>query len=462
MNQGHPIWDLDAVHTAAASGDYGAVVRAVRRAAALTLADLAQRTNYSISTLSRLETGKQHLSDVGVLRGLADALDIPPSLLGLADTPPQPMRVRSPTAIVGVISAPDEEADMRRRTLLTGLTGLAGTAVVLGSSATRSPDAADPLRALEQILLAGPSGSAPMERARIEHDLAAARSAFDLGRYAEVAARLPVLLPAAMATRAHGRHAEEIASANALLARTYILAAKLTVKFGRDQLAWTTADRAVQVAHGSDDILIQADARRAWAIVLRRTGHAATAHQLVVDTAASLQPELRQGLRHLAMYGSLLSTAAYTAAVDGDRDAARTLLTEARDAAEQLDDLTGFGPTAVGLYQVSAARALGDAGAAIEAARQINPAAIPSAERRARYWSDVARAFHQWDKPEHCYNALLSAEQAAPDEVRFRKPIQQITLSLLRHPTANTLQGLHSFARRTGIGHAPYAQFADY
>src|SRR3989442_3575521 len=107
MNQGRAIWNTDAVRAAAASGDYGTVVRAVRRAGTLTLADLACRTICSISTLSRLETGKQHLSDVRVLRGLADARGIPPQLLGLSDTSLQQMHVHSPGAIVGVISAPD-------------------------------------------------------------------------------------------------------------------------------------------------------------------------------------------------------------------------------------------------------------------------------------------------------------------------------------------------------------------
>lgn len=103
-----------------------------------------------------------------------------------------------------------------------------------------------------------------------------------------------------------------------------------------------------------------------------------------------------------------------------DRYAAHTLLAEATAAATHLGGQTGFGPTAVRLYQVSTARVLGDTGAAIDAARQIDPAAIPSAERRARYFADIARAFHHWGKPEHCYRALLAAEQAAPDEVRYR------------------------------------------
>lgn len=76
--------------------------------------------------------------------------------------------------------------------------------------------------------------------------------------------------------------------------------------------------------------------------------------------------------------------------------------------------------------------------------------AILLAERRARYRSDVARSFHQWGKPEQCYRALLAAEQASPDEVRHRKPIHQITTSLLHHPTAHTLPGLRAFAHRTG------------
>ena len=85
-----------------------------------------------------------------------------------------------------------------------------------------------------------------------------------------------------------------------------------------------------------------------------------------------------------------------------------------------------------------------------EAARRIDPTAIPLAERRARYWSDVARSFAQWGRHEQCYRALLAAERAAPDEVRYRKPVHEITTSLLRHPTAHTMPGLRAFASRVG------------
>jgi hypothetical protein len=281
------------------------------------------------------------------------------------------------------------------------------------------------------------------------------RSVFQHGRYTDVATTLPGLLSTTMATRGAGASTADIATANGLLADLYTLASELMVKLGNDQLAWTTADRALQAAYGTDDVLTQAAANRAWAIVLRRAGRGETAQRLVIDTAASLQPDLRRGPEYLSVYGSLLSTAAYTAAVNGDRDASRTLIGEAVVTAARLGTdsnhrFTAFGPTSVELYRISIARVLGDSGTAIETAQQIDPTAIPLVERRARYWSDVARSFHQWNKPTQCYRALLAAERTSPDEVHYRKPIQQITTSLLRHPTAHTLPGLRAFAARTG------------
>ncbi|MFI1465445.1 hypothetical protein [Nocardia carnea] len=343
---------------------------------------------------------------------------------------------------------------MRRRTLLAGL---AGTVTALGVTPPPSTAAqiSDPLCALERALLAPPAPGIPVDLRQLGRQIAAAQSLFGRGHYTELAAGLPRLLSNATATRTAGTSTDDVAEAGALVARAYVLASRLSVKLSYDQLAWTTADRAMQAADGSHDPLTRVSAHRSWAIVLRRTGHTDTATRLVLDAATSLQPELHRGAEYLAAYGTLLSTAAYTAAVDGDRESARTLITEASHTAARLDhdrpgSVAGFGYGTVGLYQVSIARVLGDSGAAIDAARRIDAAAIPLAESRARYWSDVARAFHQWGKPEQCYRALRAAEQAAPDEVRYRRPIQKITADLLQHPQTATLPGLLAFARRTG------------
>jgi DNA-binding Xre family transcriptional regulator len=439
-------------------GEVGAVVRSLRRARNLTLAELAARCGYSVSTLSRMERGKQPLRDVAVLRNLAEALDIPPHVLLLADTrrraapmPPDPVRVNN------VVVAPNGEVDpMRRRALLAGLTSLTGTAVA-GGPFRGAVAAADPVSVLEDVLLAPSAASGiPVTIPHLKRNVAAAHSVFQAGRYIEVATRLPALLSSAMATRAELVSGDEIAEVSSQFAEIYLLASELMVKFGRDHLAWTTADRALQAADVSGDILTQAGARRAWAIVLRRAGRAEMAQRVITDAAAALQPDLNNGPEHLSVYGSLLSTAAYTAAVDGDRDTARTLIAEASGAAERLGvdgnyRFRAFGPTGVELYQIGIARVLGDPGTAIETARRINPETMPQAERRARYWTDVARSYHQWGKPEPCYRALLAAERAAPDEVHHRPRIQQIIASLVRHPTAGNLPGLRAFAARAGV-----------
>jgi transcriptional regulator with XRE-family HTH domain len=449
------IWQNDTVRAAVAAGNVGAIVRAVREASNLTLAQLAQRCDYSISTLSRMERGKQPLRDVRVLRALAAALRIPPHVLGVADTPQRSVPIATPTAKVGPNLTPDEGTDpMRRRTLLAGLTSLAGTAVVGTPTAAA---ATDPVSGLEALLLnAPPSTATPTTLPALCHAVNAARSVFQHGRYAAVSTHLLQLLPIAHSTRDAVAASEEISVAEGQLAELYTLATEVMVKFSRDYLAAPAADRALQAAHSSGDILTQASARRTQAIVLRRAGQAATAHRLVLDSAAALQPDLHRGPEYLSVYGSLLSTAAYTAAVDGSRATAHHLISEAIETADRLGvdgnhRFTAFGPTGVRLYQISISRVLGDFGAAIDTARRVPPARIPLVERRARYWADVARSFHQWGKPEQCYQALLAAEQAAPDEVRYRQPIQHITRNLLRHPTATNLLGLGAFASRVGL-----------
>lgn len=105
MNPTRAIWDTPEVRVAVDSGDLGAIVRAVRLATPLTLADLAEKCGYSISTLSRMERGKQPLRDVQVLRCLAKALQIPPDLLGLTDTRSRSVHALRPVARVNVTTA---------------------------------------------------------------------------------------------------------------------------------------------------------------------------------------------------------------------------------------------------------------------------------------------------------------------------------------------------------------------
>lgn len=465
METSHPVWASRDMTAARAADDLGGIVRHVRVAAGLTQAQLAARLHCSTSTLSRLETGRQPLTNTATLRLLAKHLRIPSEVLGLADDISSrhdgSVTAISPSAAVGVVSvgrddgAHDESGDgpVRRRDLLARLTGLAGAAAFGLPQAAHTYGVGDPAGGVEDLLLRGAT-TQPVPLTTLRSAATQARSDFQAARYDRLAAGLPTVIGTAHATRDHTDGDNRLA-ASALLADAYIVAANFMVKLNDDPLAWTTADRALQAALLSEDPLTIADARRSIATVLRRTGRAAKARDLVISAAHDIQPHGMTTPAQLSMYGTLLQVAAYTAAVDGDRAGASQLIAEATAASRQLGRdanhrHTAFGPSNVTLYQLSIAQVLGDNGAAIAHAKTLPPAAIPTPERRGRYWIDVARAYHQWGKAEHCYRALLYAERAAPAEVRYRPPVRRVTEDLVRVDRRRALPGLRTFAARIG------------
>jgi transcriptional regulator with XRE-family HTH domain len=463
--------DQRAAPQAAASArtgrDAGAIVRSARLAAGLTLADLGRRCGYSASQISRYERGVQPLTDITLLRRLAGTLAICPQSFGLAphDAGPagrhaltgckeRPARPGDPR-VGAEFPQEDGEDPVRRRELLAGAAGLAGAAALGRPGAPPNPTPADPASSLADLLYGGAAAAEPVPVPALRAATASARADFQAARYDRLTAGLPRLIGTATATRDRA-DGDERAAASTLLADAYITAANFMIKLNDDPLAWTVADRALQTAQAGHDPLTLADSRRAVATVMRRTGRRARARELLISAAADIEPRGHATPGQLSMYGTLLEVAAYTTAVDGSRAAATELLDEAQAAATRLGRdanyrFTAFGPANVALYQVSIAQVLGDSGTAIEHAKSLRPSAIPTAERRGRYWIDVARAYHQWGKPGPCYHALLSAERAAPAEVRYRPPVHRITEDLLRADRRHALPGLPGFARRIGM-----------
>ena len=152
----------------------------------------------------------------------------------------------------------------------------------------------------------------------------------------------------------------------------------MVIKVNDDSFAWTLADRALLAAQAGNDSLTIADGRRVVATVLRRTGRPARARELLLSAVRDIEPRGSANPDQLSMYGTLLEAAAYTAAVNGNRSAARELIGEAKASATRLGGdanhrFTAFGPTNVALYQVSIAQVLGDSGTAIEHAKTVRP-----------------------------------------------------------------------------------------
>jgi transcriptional regulator with XRE-family HTH domain len=403
------LWDSGPARELIAAKDIGGVIRFARRAKHLRQADLAATVDYDPSAISRLETGRRRATDVTLLRRIAVALEIPSRVLGaLLDIVPA-----SPAKVAGATGDQGDDP-MRRRTVL---------ATVPAGLLTRLDHAlavpGQPTAAARQL------GAATQYRQ--------ARKLFDAGQLAQLIDAMPELL-----ATAHADTASHDPLAYAQLTACYTLASETLNKAGAHEASRLTADRAVIFADLAESPLSRTVAARSLGIVLRHQGDHALADEVALTAAAKLEGTGLPTLEHAATYALALCTCAYNAAQAGRRDAATSLIAEAKRAAAGLTVVTRAGhPFAltaaqVTLYQLGIHWALGDAGAGLHAARDLRPGHFPTPERRARLHTDRARAWALWGKPEETARALLSAHAEAPAEVRNRPSIRGLAKDLIR------------------------------
>ncbi|HEY8985568.1 MAG TPA: helix-turn-helix transcriptional regulator [Streptomyces sp.] len=413
--------------------DSGALIRGARCALRLTQGELGVIVGYSASAISRIEGNKMRL-DPDVVPAMAQALGIPAEWLRGAAGPQRPT-----IATVATGHRPDPEEDaVRRRNLLTGAFA-AGTTAVIGTGAA----AAD----LDDTLFTLPS-AAPVPLADLMSRTATARQFYTAARYHDLARALPGLLATAEATR-DATTGQEQHKASAVLARAYVLAAELAFKQHSD-VAWAAADRALTAARASGMPVPVGEASRVLAISMRRSGRWSSAVHLLTRQAADLDTTAP---RTRAVRTTLLLTAAYSAAAGGDRTTALALLDQAEDevrrGSETPDGLFTVDATLtqVDVYRIGAFNALGTPDDGVKVAAGLAVDRMPTAERRARAWTDTARMWHALGDSRRTFTALRRIEQEAPQEVR-RPALQALTSDLLYGPTR--VHGLREFATRTG------------
>lgn len=418
----------------------GIVVRSARVERGWTQNELAGRLHCSRSTVSRIETGARGSVDADLLRHLARVLGISPATLGVTAT---------------VAAEPPAEDDVRRRQLLSNLAVTAaaaavGTPAALAASARASATAshgADLAARLGAAML-GTGPAMPLIPAdRLKAGLAAATGDYHACRYGRLADLLPRLLTSGQAAAGDGTAG--------ILAEIYTLATRLLIKLD-DELAWIAGDRAATIASACGRPLVAAEAARNLAVLARRAGRHAEATQIVLRAAG--HDDLQGPAPALtAERGLLVMSAAYTAAHTGDQSGMRELTAQAGGLAGELpagvvlrDHGGGFGHAAVALHLISAEFAAGDPSAAIAAARRVPPARLPTVERRARYYTDLARAYGMWGRREETLRALLAAERAAPEETHARPAVRDlVTGMLVSGRTTPELRGLAARCRIT-------------
>jgi hypothetical protein len=273
------------------------------------------------------------------------------------------------------------------------------------------------------------SASAGAVRAGLDGALADFRDS----RYSRLAVTVPRLISAGHVLAAGGESRER----DVLLAGIYTLTTRMLIKLDDQQLGWMAADRARVLASGGGDPLAAGEAARNLAVLARKAGWHDRAASIALTAATS--PLLAGASPRLAAErGLLIQSAAYTAARAGDRDTMRELTGQAASIAAGFGDTAllrdhggGITPATVELHRISAENYAGDPSAAVAAAARIVPASLPTTERRARYWTDTARAWATWGKREECVTALLAAEREAQEEIHARPAVRDLISGLL-------------------------------
>ncbi|MFE5327266.1 helix-turn-helix domain-containing protein [Embleya sp. NPDC056575] len=412
------LWDSPRVKTLVHERRIGPLLRAGRTAKGLRQADLGLLIGYSASAVSRLESGRGR-DDFVKVRAAAVAVGMPPRILAavLGVTEQLPARVAATAD-----RRDDEEDPMRRRSLLTA--SLAAVPVAL-------------LAGVDDALAAIPTTVGPASPADVLQRLRRARGYFDAGDHARLAAAMPDLLATAHTA------AQQVADEAALtrLSACYDLCTQTLSKIGRHNAARSAADRATVYAHQSGSPLAQAASARMLSIVLRHREQESIAQRITLDAAARVEETGLRTPEQAATYAQMLCTSAYTAATAQDRGAALELMRDARKAADRFAETRAgratftVTPASVALYEVGVHWALGDAGAAVHAGRDLQSKHFDSPERRGRLHTDMARAWWLWNKPDQTIAALMTALREAPTEVRNRPSILNLTRDLVqRHP----------------------------
>ncbi|MEU3600522.1 helix-turn-helix transcriptional regulator [Streptomyces sp. NPDC006798] len=427
MRTDAPNWGSPRARALIESGDVGGLIRWARLELGWRQVDLGKATGYSASAVSRLETADRSATDLDMIRNFAQALFIPAGALAavLRVTPLGRTKVAAEAGRHTVV----EEDSMRRRSLLQA----AGLAVPLSV-----------LDGFDESLALLPSPASSPTPSSLVTQFRRARALYDAGGHKKLVLALPNLLATGHACAEDGEAGDYVR-----LAACYDLATEALSKIGRYSAGRITADRSNIFSELSGSPLAAAASARAFSIVLRHEERGATAQRVTLHAAAKVEATGLKTPAQAATFAQMLCTVAYAAAQAGDRDRALEMIGAAESAAKLLPDrhagpqTFSVTPASVALYKVGVLWGLGDAGAAVHAGKDLHPGQFPTAERRGRLHTDMARAWWQWGKADETTLALLAAHREAPAEVRDRPSMRAIVTELTeRHPRTTGVRQL--------------------
>jgi len=400
---------------------------------------------------------------------IADGLGLPDTarvVLGLAPQAtsaipaqdgPAPQTSGTVTAARSVeTSQRREEGNAVRRREFVGLTGAALLGAVLSTGEPTAEPAVDNVEDLAAALTEIPAPDTAPDLAALHAVVTAAKQDYQACRYGDVLAQLPNLLRSLRAA-CISLDGDDQRKAQAISAEAHHVAASIMLKQGDKGLAWLAADRSVQAAQQSEIPLMIGSSARIVTHALMGGGHHRTAASTASTAAQRMNASLSQPTDNdLSVYGALLLRGAIAAAQHGSRHTAAELLDEAEQAGRRLGHegnhmWTAFGSNNVLCHRVNAALILGDAGTAIDYARQVNLDALPINERKATLLLDTARAFLMWGKHDRTLHVLRVAGQIAPEEITGRPVTRRLVDDLVTTAPTSVRREASEFAHALGI-----------
>ncbi|MEU1673397.1 helix-turn-helix domain-containing protein [Streptomyces roseifaciens] len=222
------------------------------------------------------------------------------------------------------------------------------------------------------------------------------------------------------------------------LSDIYRLTGQATAYLGPAELAWVVADRALTAAQQADDPAAIAAAAWNMGNILRETSYPDEALRVTTEAADLIRPHLDGAPDDWrGIYGALQLHAAVTCAREGREGDAWRYWDSGNQIAKSLPPAyvhpsTVFGRANVDFHAVSVATDLRASGKALSLADDIDPDVMPSVERQARLWIEVARGHVQRGDRTAALHVMNIAHKIAAETVVYTPSARTVVADLWR------------------------------
>lgn len=385
----------------------GQTLRQIRHARGKSLTVVAGLAGISPSYLSRLESGERALDRRSLIVALANALEVAPSEI-----------TRTAVTTAGELEEDRALGDVRLALLSVSM-GQPGGQVV-------------PVDILKQRAI---------EILNAQRDC----------KYALVGEKLPDLIRDLHATLAAGSDTREVLR---LIVLTHVQGTQAWLAdIGASQdLAWQAAVLAQHAAQQLDEPSYTAVSAFGTAFGLLGAG----GFDLAQRTVAEAMPGTADSA-HMQVSGMLALTSSLVAAARGDHAERHAALDHAADLAGHTGDGNamwfGFGPSNVGVWQMSVALEAGEHAEAAKIAETVHPEALPSPTRVSAYYREYGRALARLPRRrDEAVMMLRRAEMISPARIHRHPFMRSIIAELLAKAKRDAIgRELRGMAYRAGL-----------